>query len=298
MPAFIVLVVDENADPIADAVVGLFTEQGVPLMSDTTAQDGRAPFVSPDELIAVRAAKAGFAFARNTFMRPVEGATFTVVGGSWADRYSTDPQKCVVYGHLEDPLGGQFKGSLPLKVTLLGRISGEPVDVMTTSVADVPVIRGGFNMELRRGWQYKLGPLPVTDVNDKAPDFEFITFNVPDRASANFIDLASPYMTAIANVPAAVRLTEDSPTASYALSGLLSDDTYAKTLAEYIQAELTATGIATVALTLNTLTITRIAAGQVNVGLVTKEAAQETAESSLFSGRARAELAEFTVTCV
>jgi hypothetical protein len=231
-------------------------------------------------------------------MRPVDGATFTVVGIASNLAAPMDPQRCRVYGKLVDPLGGAFTKHLPMKVSVIGRVSGDPVDTMVTSNADVALLNGGFTMDLLRGWQYRFGPLPITEITDEAPNYEYIVFNVPDRDLVNFIDLADPYADHVDGAPDEVSLTVDTSVASYTLEVVLSDDTIARTATEYLSVTSSAETIATVALINNTLTIRRVGPGVATVTFSTKTNDTVRVESAFFSGRPVRTLRTARVTCV
>lgn len=297
MPAFIISVVDEDAAPIANAVVGLFTEEGDPIISDTTGEDGRTALIGPDAVVALRVAQVGYVFHKRTFITPVEGATFTVVGVARDVRAPSDPSRCRVYGTIQDPLGQPYRGELPLKVTLLGRISGEPVDVMTSSTASVPLAEGEFGIDLQRGWQYRIGPLPLTEISDEAPNYEFVVFNVPDRAAVNFIDLADPYPTFVSGVDDAVRITQGAGSALFELSVTLSDDSTAQSPAEYLDPASSNEQVVTAKVLGKSLVLTRVSAGEATVSLSTFEGATTRVESTFFSGRAVRVVRTIAVTC-
>lgn len=288
MPAFITLVVDSDANPIVGAVVGLFTDQGVFVTSDITGDDGRVPLVAPDQLLALRVSKPGYVFARNVYMRPVDGASFTVVGTA-VSLPATDPARCVVYATFEDPLGRELK-ALPLKVSVIGRVGGPPAETLTSSTADVPMFGGRVRMELRRGWTYKIGPLPLTDVDDNAPNFEFMTFNVPDAPSANLLDLIAPYAVELVDLP--LVLVSAGEDVSLPLSVKLIDGSIATYAKDYIAVEVADPATATASISINHVNVSPLAKGNTTLIFTTRS---DVPEGSLYAGRPATELARVTL---
>jgi hypothetical protein len=192
--------------------------------------------------------------------------------------------RCAVYGVFEDPLGRPAP-TLPLKVSVIGRVGGPPSDVLTTSTADVPMLGGKFRVELRRGWTYKIGPLPLTDIDDRAPDFEFRTFNVPDTPSANLLDLISPYAVELVDAP--VLLTSTGEDVSVALSVKLIDGTIATYARDFITVDVLDPAAATASISINQLLVQPILKGNTTLVISTRD---DVPEGELYAGREKVEL--------
>jgi len=192
MPGFTIVARDAEDEPVNNVVIAVFTPTGEWVGSDVTGADGKATFAGSGELF-VRASRPGFVFG-NTRVVPEDGAEYILLGVTATAFPPDDPRVCRVSGVIQDPLGGPLRETWPLCVKQDPHYAVQDGKIVTT-YANPKILPDGFvYMNLRRGAQYLLGPLPIRGGGSESDEHNYARLVVPHAPFAELADLIAPYV--------------------------------------------------------------------------------------------------------
>lgn len=289
MAGFVIIARDAEGSPIEGAVIAVFTPVGVWVGSDVTNAEGRAALAGEGELF-IRAAKPGFVFM-NTRVIPDDGVEYILTGSAPNVIPPSDPRVCRVSGVIVDPLGGPLRQTWPLSIkpdphfaVYDGRI--------VTSAAQIRILPDGFiSMNLQRGMQYLLGPLPIRGGDSESDEHNFVRIVVPEAPIADLSDLIAPAAAElnISTLPIELNGSEE---LYIPLTLTLSDGRVAKLPEQYLTVEAPYSVSAYIAAT--ALVVYRTAPGGGEIVVSTRQTTS-TEESPLDRVVVPRELARITV---
>jgi hypothetical protein len=193
MAGFVIITRDTEGEPVEGVVVAVFTATGQWVGSDVSSAEGRALLAGEGELF-VRASKPGYMFV-NTRVIPEEGVEYILSGTNPNAVPPDDPRTCRVSGVIVDPLGGPLRVTWPLSIAMDPHYAVCDGQIITSKTT-VRILPDGFvTMNLRRGRQYLLGPLPIRGADTEGDELNYARLVIPESPLADLADLITPYVT-------------------------------------------------------------------------------------------------------
>jgi len=284
MPAFTVFLAQDTGEPIPSASVAVFDDAGSPLMSVLTDVDGAALLASVDASVILVISKSGFSFNNRYYLEVEDGDVFDIDGTALHVAPPEDASKCRVYGRILDPLSRALSERWKFNLKIVDQIGSDVDDDIISSTAKVSHDDGFIVMDLLRGAQYELGPMPLSYTaakNDAEYDeLSLVSFTVPDNQTARLVDLISPRVTQVSVDLDSIRTILREP-ATYDVVVTLTDGQTAKTPSEYIAIISSDPSVATATISGSTLTISFESVGTCTITLISQRS-RSTAESMFY----------------
>ena len=283
MTAFTVFVEDNADTPVSGVSVGIFSVDGMPIMSVLTDVDGAALLVSDEPEVTMVLSKSGYTFKSRYYLRPNEGEVFDIEATLLHIAPPDDASKCRVYGRILDPLSKALSPKWHFTVKLCEQIASEASDDIITASARVNHDEGFVIMDLLRGARYELSPLPLSSTKYTAEEYDEISkvsFTVPDVTVSRLVDLIAPRVKTVALSEASAAMSVGEVTTSE-VTVKLTNEVTADNSSEYVALLSSDISVATASISGNQIRIEAVGVGDCTINVIGQRA-RSTAESMFY----------------
>lgn len=273
MAAFSVVVQDKGQAPITSASVGIFSTNGVPIMSTTTDVDGVALLVTDEDTVSLTVSKARYEFQNRFYVSPEDGDVFDVTGELLDVAPPANASLCRVHGTIRDALGHALHPKWKFNLALKNQVGTDYSDDLILTSAKLGHNDGFVLIDLIRGAEYTLGPLPISSAGDigEYDSMSTVSIKVPDKSTAKLVDLIALRAESVSLSTDAVELKlGDSATIN--IQVLLTNDEYASSSFDYVDIDNESSEIK-VSRSANSFSVSGSAQGVYTVDIYNKRAA-------------------------
>lgn len=283
MAAFSIFIVDEADTPIAGASAAIFSANGIPIMSALSDVDGAVLLTTNEAQITLVVSKSGYSFSDRLYLEPEEGAVFDVQGSALTINPPEDASKCRVYGRILDPLSKVLSSKWKFTLNIISQMGSETSDDIITYTSKLGHEDGFIIMDLLRGAEYALSPLPICNSIASGDDYdklERVAFKVPNQSTAKLIDLISPRVKQVTLITNSVTISvgED---IKIDVEVLLTNGEIAENSAEYISTLLADIDNLNVSVEKDHIRVRGLVVGQTTVAILSTRS-RTTAESMFY----------------
>ncbi len=235
MAAFSVVVLDNDQVPVVSASVGIFSLDGIPIMSTSTDVDGVALLVTLENEVSVVLGKPHYDFGARSYIRPNDGDVFELNGNRLGIAPPNDVSLCRVYGTIRDSIGHTLHPKWKFNIKIKDQVGDKYSDDIIMSSARVPHDSGFVMIDLLKETTYTFGPLPIS-VNSDVSEYDMLStvdIRVPDRSTAKLVDLIALKAQGVTLSEDTISIAADKSKA-ISIEVVLSNDQIAAQVFDYI----------------------------------------------------------------